>query len=172
MELSESRTVPTRGRFRTFLLSSFQNFLAKEWRKAVATKRGGGRPLVSLDAAGAESQYLSARFEELTPERAYEKSWAIAAIEEAMVNLQDEYQRSGKGGLFDQLRLLLWEDPEAETYAERGRHLAMSEAAVKMAVSRLRQRAREHLRREIANTVASPDEIEDEYRHLIAVLRT
>lgn len=162
----------TRGRFRTFLLTCLQNFLAKEWRKTNAAKRGSGRPVLSLDADSVESQYALGRFEELTPERAYEKSWAVATLEEAMVNLQNEYQRSGKGELFEKLRLLLWEDSKGETYAELGRQLAMSEAAVKMAVSRLRQRARELLRREIAHTVASPGAVEEEFRHLVAVLRT
>jgi RNA polymerase sigma-70 factor (ECF subfamily) len=160
-----------RGRFRTFLLASLQNFLAKEWRRATAAKRGGGQPLLSLDTDSAEAQYRTGRVEELTPERAYEKSWAVATLEEAMVNLQSEYQRSGKGELFAKLRLLLWEDPDERTYAALGRQLAMSEAAVKMVVSRLRQRARELLRREIAHTIADPDEIDDEFRHLVAVLR-
>jgi len=162
----------TRGRFRTFLLTCLQNFLAKEWRKTNTAKRGSGRPVFSLDADSVELQYASGRFEELTPERAYEKSWAVAALEEAMVNLQNEHHRSGKGELFEKLRLLLWEDPKGETYADLGRQLAMSEAAVKMAVSRLRERARELLRREIAHTVASPQEVEEELRHLVAVLRT
>jgi RNA polymerase sigma-70 factor (ECF subfamily) len=161
----------TRGRFRTFLLCSLQNLLAKEWRKANTAKRGGRQPMLPLDAAAAETQYLTNRFEELTPEKAYEKSWAVATLEEAMVNLHSEYQRSGKGGLFEQLRLLLWDEPKGDTYAELGQQLAMSEAAVKMAASRLRQRARELLRRQIANTVATPDEIEEEFRYLVAVLR-
>jgi len=161
----------SRGRFRTFLLSSLQNFLAKEWRKESTAKRGGGQPTLSLDAAAAETHYLTSRFEELTPEKAYEKSWAIATLEEAMVNLQNEYEESGKGGMFEKLRLLLWDEPKGETYAGLGRQLAMSEAAVKMAVSRLRQRARETLRRVIANTVTGPDEIEEEFRHLVAILR-
>jgi RNA polymerase sigma-70 factor (ECF subfamily) len=160
-----------RGRFRTFLLASLQNFLAKEWRKANTAKRGGGQPMLSLDTDSAEAQYRTSRVEELTPEKAYEKSWAVATLEEAMVNLQNEYQRSGKGELFEQLRLLLWEEPKGETYAGLGRQLAMSEAAVKMAIARLRQRARELLRREIAHTVASPGEVEEEFRYLVAVLR-
>ena len=165
------RADPARGRFRTFLLSSLQNFLAQEWRKINTVKRGGGQPLLSLDANSAETQYRTSRCEELTPERAYEKNWAVATLEEAIVNLQNEYQRSAKGELFEKLRLLLWDDSKGETYAELGKQLAMSEAAVKMAVSRLRQRARELLKREIANTVASPNEVEDEFRHLISVLR-
>lgn len=88
-----------------------------------------------------------------------------------MASLQNEYERSGKRELFEKLRLLLWDEPKGETYAELGEQLGMSEAAVKMAVSRLRQRAREILLREIANTVASPDEIEEEFRHLVAALR-
>ena len=161
----------TRGRFRTFLLASLQNFLANEWRKANAVKRGGGRPTVPLDASAAETQLLANRLAEMTPERAYEKSWAVATLEEAMVSLENDYRRSGRGVLFDSLRLLLWDEPRAETYAEVGPGLAMSEAAVKMAVSRLRRRARELLRRAVADTVASPDEIDEEFRHLLAVLR-
>src|SRR5262245_61099399 len=160
-----------RGRFRTFLLSSLQNFLSKEWRKASAAKRGGGQPMLSLDADAAETQSLTSRLHEMTPERAYEKSWAVATLEEAMVALQNEYQQSGKGDLFERLRLLLWDEPKGETYAELAQQLALSEAAVKMAVSRLRGRAREILRRVIANTVASLDEVEEEFRHLVAVLR-
>jgi RNA polymerase sigma-70 factor (ECF subfamily) len=165
------RADQTRGRFRTFLLSSLQNFLAKEWRKASAAKRGGGQPMLSLDAAAAETEYLSSHLESLSPDKAYEKSWAVATLEEAMVNLQNEYRQAGKGELFERLRLLLWDEPKGETYAELGQQLAMSQAAVKMAVSRLRVRAREILRHVVANTVASPDEIEEEFRHLVAILR-
>src|SRR5262245_11746044 len=165
------RADQARGRFRTFLLSSLQNFLAKEWRKANTAKRGGGQPMLSLDAAAAETEYLSSHLESLGPDKAYEKSWAVATLEEAMVNLQNDYQQSGKGQLFERLRLLLWDEPKGETYAELGQQLAMSEAAVKMAVSRLRASARETLRRVVADTVASPDEVEEEFRHLVTVLR-
>ena len=161
----------TRGRFRTFLLSALQNFLANERRKANAAKRGGGRPILSMDTVSAEAQFQTHCFDDLTPEKAFEKSWAVATLEEAMVNLQGDYQRAGKSELFEKLRLLLWDDVKGETYADLGQRLAMSEAAVKMTVSRLRQRARELLRREVANTVANPDEVEEEFRHLIAVLR-
>jgi RNA polymerase sigma-70 factor (ECF subfamily) len=165
------RADQSRGRFRTFLLSSVQNFLAKEWRKARAAKRGGGHPILPLDAGAIETQFLNGRFDQLTPERAYERSWAVATLEEAMVNLQQEYERAGKGELFTALRRVLWDEADGESYAELGRQLSMSEAAVKMAVSRLRQRARESLRSEVAHTVSSPDEIDEEYRHLVAVLR-
>lgn len=161
----------SRGRFRTVLLTALQNFLANERRQARAAKRRGGQPVLSLDTAAAEVEFTASASESLAPDAAYDRRWALAALDEAMAALEGEYEQSGKRPLWAALRLVLWEDPSAATYAELGQRRAMSEAAVKMAVSRLRRRARELLRQTVANTVADPADIEDEFRHLLAVLR-
>jgi RNA polymerase sigma-70 factor (ECF subfamily) len=166
---SFARADRSRGRFRTFLLQSVRNFILNEWRKAAAVKRGGGTALLSLDCEITADAWAAEAVEPLTPEHAYEKSWALASIEQSLVQLENEYHRAGKASLFKRLRLLLWEDKGDATYAEAAEALGMSEAAFKMAVSRLRARARELLRLEVANTVADAAEVEDELRHLLRI---
>lgn len=168
-----ARADPTRGRFRTFLLQSVQNFITNEWRKAGAAFRGGGMPVLSLEAESTERDGTAAAraVQHGTPAEAFERSWALATIEQALLNLREEYHRAGKGELFDRLRLSLWEDATPATYLELASGLGMSEGALKMAVSRLRARARESLRTAIAATVASAGEVQEEFDHLLRVLR-
>jgi RNA polymerase sigma factor (sigma-70 family) len=164
-----ARASPEAGRFRSFLLGSLKNFLANEWRRQGAQKRGASKT-ISLDAQDAEERYAIEPADETNPQTLYEEAWAVAVMEQASSMLESEYARSGKQALFDQLAPCLQGDRRDVTYVELGERLNLSEGAVKVAVHRLRQRYRELLRAAIATTVADPLEIESELRHLVQVL--
>ena len=159
-----------KGRFRTFLLSAMNHFLANEWDKAQAQKRGGGAPLLPLEFDTAETRYSREPADEVTAEQHFERRWALALLETVTSRLRTEYAQEGKGELFAALSPCLVGDRTAQPYEELAKKLALSEGAVKSAVHRLRQRYRQLLRDEIAHTVAGPGEVEEELRHLIAVL--
>ncbi|MBI2929644.1 MAG: sigma-70 family RNA polymerase sigma factor [Verrucomicrobia bacterium] len=162
---------PQRGRFRTFLLSALSNFLADEWDRAHRLKRGGGQATISFDAVSAEERYRLEPVDRLDAAKLFERRWATTLLERALTRLEQEFRERGQGKLLEALRpFLLGEQAEA-TYAEIAPRLAMTTAAVKMAASRMRARCRELLREEIQQTVASPQEAEEEYRALVAVLR-
>jgi RNA polymerase sigma factor (sigma-70 family) len=160
-----------RGRFRNFFLTSFKNFLSNEWDRARTARRGGGQKLLSWDAQSAENRYAIEPVEAQAPDKAFEKSWAVATLEQALARLREEYSAAGKGAVYENLKLHLWEEKGAETYAGLGARLGMTEAAIKMAVMRLRQRCREALRTEVAHTVENPSEVNEELRYLLSVLR-
>lgn len=162
---------PARGRFRTFLLTCFKNYLMNEQARARTVRRGGNLDFVSLDAVSAEGRYLLEPADTVTPDQAYDRQWALGTLERAFAAVRDEYGAAGKSVLYDRLRLLLWEDAVETTYKELGAHLKLSEAAVKMAAVRLRRRCRLALFDEIARTVLRKEDVEEEYRHLMAVLR-
>jgi RNA polymerase sigma factor (sigma-70 family) len=159
-----------RGRFRSFLLTSLKNFLADEWEKASARKRGGGIPAISLDAEDAEQRYRAESMEQPDPEKLFERRWAIALLDRVLARLEAEQVSAGKQERFEQLSMFLSGDPQDVTYAAVAARLGMTEGAVKVAVLRLRQRYRELFRAEIANTVAGANEVDDEMRHLLVVL--
>ena len=159
-----------KGRFRTFLLSAMNHFLANEWDKARAQKRGGGAPLLPLQFDTAETRYCREPAENVTPEEHFERHWALALLETVTGRLRAEYEQEGKGDLFAALHPCLVGDRTAQPYEELAKTLALSLSAVKSAVHRLRQRYRQLLREEIAHTVAGPGEVEAELRHLIAAL--
>jgi RNA polymerase sigma factor (sigma-70 family) len=161
---------PDKGRFRSFLLASLKNFLANEWDRAQTQKRGGGTTSLPFDQVSAESRYQLEPIDTATPEALYERRWALTLIEQVMTRLRQEYVRSEKADLFDELKVFLSGDGKSMTYAELATKYAVSESAVKMTVLRLRQRYGELLRLEIAQTVATPKEVEEEIRHLIAVV--
>ena len=161
---------PAQGKFRSFLLASLRHFLANDWHRAQAQKRGGGRVPVSLDATSAETRYRMEPADQDSPDRVFERNWAVALMEQVLTRLRSEQARLGKGAQFEQLRDSLMGDPAAPRYADLGAQLGMSEDAVKTAVSRLRRRYRELLREEIAQTVTRPSEVEEEIRHLFAAL--
>ena len=161
---------PERGRFRSFLLGSLKNFLANEWRDARAKKRGGGRVPLSLDFRSAEDQYALEPGHELTPEKIYERRWALTLLERSLSKLREEFTRAGKSDLFDQLKVFLGGEGQRVSYKEIAEKLAMTEGAVKVSVHRLRRRCRELLRAEIAQTVAGPEEVDEELRHLFSAL--
>jgi RNA polymerase sigma factor (sigma-70 family) len=162
---------PQRGRFRAFLLTAMRNFLAKQWRKAKAQRRGGGRAAISLDFDSAAARYALELRSTLTPEAEFDRQWAVTLLNRVLQQLADECAAAGKERLFERTKGFLVGDPDQTTYAAVAPELNMTEAAVKMAVHRLRSRYRELLRREIAGTVADPQDVDDEIRQLFAALQ-
>jgi RNA polymerase sigma factor (sigma-70 family) len=159
-----------KGKFRSFLLAAMKHFLAKQWAGAKALKRGGGCVLLPLDGLSAENQYLREPQDHATPEKLFEKRWALTLLDQVLKRLEEEYKTSGKQMLFEQLQGCLTGDRDSLPYAEIGARLDMAEGAVKVAVHRLRKRYRGVLREEIAQTVADPADIEDEIHQLFAAL--
>jgi len=172
--LIESRSLkaadPQRGRFRSFLLASFTHFLANDWDRERAQKRGGGMVLVPIEVETAEGIYLSHPLDTLTPERIFERQWALGVLERATATLRDECVRSGKHTLFERLKGYVEGDKSDGSYADAARTLGTTEGAVKVTVHRLRRRYREVLREEIGATVSDDADIEDEIAHLVATL--
>ena len=159
-----------KGRFRSFLLASVKHFLANEWDKARAQKRGGGQVPISIDAEVAENSFGLEAVNTLTADRIFERRWALALLDLVLRRLRAEYTRDGKEKQFNELKSTLTEGSRTVSYAEIATRLGTSEGAVKVAVHRLRQRYRELLRGEIADTIADPGEIDDEIRNLFAAL--
>lgn len=158
-----------RGRFRTFLLASLDHFLANEWNRSQARKRGGGLEFISLEFAREQEAHHLEPVDHLTPERLFERRWAEAVLVRVLDRLQQEYDGS-KIKRFEHLKPFLNEAKGAESYASAAQALGLSEPAVKSAIHRLRQRFRELLRQEIAQTVATSSEIDLEIRHLLQAL--
>lgn len=161
---------PERGRFRAFLLTAFKHFLSKEWEKARAEKRGGGRAPISLDFESADSGLHIEPASELTPDQIYDRQWAIALLAQIMTRLEGEFQQAGKAARFEELKGFMIGEHPGRTYAQAAARLGMTEAAAKKAASRMRRRYRELLREEITQTVSGPDQVEDEIRNLFAAL--
>jgi RNA polymerase sigma factor (sigma-70 family) len=161
---------PDKGRFRSFLLASLKHFLANEWDRGRAQKRGGGRVIVPLDGLRAEARYALEPGHNLTPERLYERQWALAVLDSALGRLREEYVAAGKAVVFDGCREFLMGGETSQTYAQVGEKLGMKEGAVKVAFHRLRRRFRTQLRDEIAQTVATPEEIDEEIHYLLRCL--
>jgi DNA-directed RNA polymerase specialized sigma24 family protein len=159
-----------RGRFRSFLLSAMKHFMANEWNKAHAQKRGGGQPALSLDDDSAEHRYRLEPVEKATPESLFERGWALTLLEGVLGRLEEEYRREGKQAWMDAMRPALTADHEAIDYTEMAHKLGATETAARVAVHRLRQRYRQLIRTEVASTVASPEEVEAEMHHLFEVL--
>lgn len=161
---------PGKGRFRSFLLAAIRHFLADERDKATAQKRGGGRPLISLDAGQAEERYCLEPSHDWAPDKLFERRWASSLLTSVFDRLADVYAQAGKGELFQVLQEFLAPDVGTTDYASAASRLNMSEGAVRMAVSRLRRRYGELFREEVTHTVADPGEIEDEMRYLHRIL--
>jgi RNA polymerase sigma-70 factor (ECF subfamily) len=161
---------PKRGKFRSFLLASLKHFLANERARAQAKKRGGGRKVLSLDFENAESQYALEPRDELSPEKLFERSWALTVLDRTMARLRAEAATEKKQDIFDSLKIYLTAEKDSIHYREVAAELDMTEGAVKVAVHRLRRRYRELLRDEIAQTVTTKDQINEEIRNLFAVL--
>jgi len=162
-----------KGRLRSYLLTSLKHFLTNERSRAMAVKRGEGQRLIPLEDLRDRESAGFEPADTLTAEQIYERGWALALLEQVLMRLGDEYRAAGPAaaGLFDQLQKLLTDESDRPSQAEIAGELGMTENAVKQAFHRLRQRYRELLREEIAHTVMLPGDIEDELRHLIAVLR-
>jgi RNA polymerase sigma factor (sigma-70 family) len=163
------RADPQQGRFRSFLLSSLNHFLADERDRAGAQKRGGGRPIVSLDVGDAETRYQIEPAHDLTPEKLFEKSWALTVLGNAMAKLKAEFAGS-KEQLFETLKPYLPAGKGPTSYKDVAARLGMTEATVKVTVYRLRQRYRQLVREEIAQTVSTPEQVDEEIRDLFASL--
>jgi RNA polymerase sigma factor (sigma-70 family) len=158
-----------RGRFRVFLLQTLKNFLSTERRKQAAGKRGSGRPQLSLDFEAGENRYRHEPADLITPEQLFERRWALTLLEQALHQLRSEYQTSGRSELFEALEPQLQGYSAKSTYAELAEQLETSEGALKVAAHRLRHRYREILRATIAETVSSPEEVDEELRDLLNV---
>jgi RNA polymerase sigma factor (sigma-70 family) len=157
-----------KGKFRTFLLVALKRFLANEWDREHAQKRGGFAPVVPIDQEFAESRFAADPSPNVQPDVLFDRQWALTLLERAMTQLQEEYVASGRAKLFEYLQSCLAREESALPYAEIAARLNLTEPAVKMAVHRLRARYREILRAEIAHTVSAPEEVEEEVRHLFA----
>jgi RNA polymerase sigma factor (sigma-70 family) len=165
-----AKAQPERGRFRAFLLAAFKNFLANEWNKERAEKRGGGRAELALDFSKGDSRYQIEPAHELTPEKLYERRWVTTLLEQVLARLRLELKESGKEAHFDELKTALLGEASAEEYERAGAALGISPAAAKQAAYRLRKRYRELLRAEVARTVAHEDEIDAEIGRLFESL--
>jgi RNA polymerase sigma factor (sigma-70 family) len=160
-----------KGRLRSYLLTSVKNFLADESRHAMAVKRGKGQRLIPLDEIRERERADVERSDSLTADQIYERRWAFTVLEQVMARLREEYRSSGNVRFFDQMKKMLMDEPDRPSQAQVATEFDMTENAVKQAYFRLRQRYQTLLRDEIAHTVAMPGDIEDELRHLIAVVR-
>ena len=159
-----------KGRLRSFLLASLKYFLADEQRRAMAIKRGKGQRLIPLEELRADERTDMEPADPMTAEMIYERRWALTVLERVINRLKNEYRAAGNAALFDSLKQLLPDEPGAPSQAEIATRLGMTENAIRQAFYRFRQRYQSLLREEIAHTVATPGDIEDELRHLIAVV--
>ena len=161
---------PRRGKFRTFLLAAFTHFLANEYDRANALKRGGGNTIISLDEFSADEWGGVPPAVEVSPGTLYDLGWAQAILRAALRELKEDMVKAGKPHQFDELKPFLTANAEAGEYAAAAERLGVDVSSVPVLVHRLRQRYRELVRQEVAQTVASPVELEEEMRHLFAVL--
>ena len=160
---------PERGRFRSYLLGAMKHFLANEWHRARAQKRGGGRAIVELDGLEPEARYALEPEASANPEAGFDRVWALETTARAMAALRAEWKARGREELFEALRRGL--SGEGDTHAETATRFGMTEGAVKVAAHRLRQRYQTLLRAEVAETLRDPADIDDEMRHLVDALR-
>jgi len=159
---------PAKGRFRSFLLASLNHFLANEWDKASTLKRGGGQPAISLDTA--EPRYRAEPSEDVSPDRIFERQWAVTLLAQVAARFREDYESAGKGPLFNALQVYLSGEKGLAPYRETADQLGLSLDAIKKAVERLRRRYGELLREEIAHTVSDPAEVDEEIRYLRSVV--
>lgn len=161
---------PEKGRFRSFLLLTLKRYMANEHAKASRQKRGGGVQLVSIDVEETETRYKAEPVDPMTPEKAYDRRWAETVLRRVLDHLGNEFVVAGKGKTFEALKMCLDGDRRGTSYAQLGEELDMSEGAIAVAVHRLRQRYRDLLRREIAQTVATPEMVDEEIQQLFQAL--
>ena len=159
-----------RGRFRSFLLTSLKHFLIDEWSKANCEKRGGGRQFISRDAEMTETRFQAEPADDRTPDKAFQRRWALVVLDRVLDQLQSEFVAAGRGQVFEELKSCLSGEDNESSYAEIGRRLGMTEGNLKVTVHRLKRRYRELLRKEIAMTVEDPKAIDEEIRELLAAL--
>jgi len=159
-----------RGRFRSFLVTACRHFLANEYDREIALKRGGGRVSLSFDFREADDRYAREPAHNLTPERLFERRYALALLEQVMASLRTEYAIAGKELQFDTLKATLSGKSDEATHTEVAAELGMTVSAVKVAAHRLRRRYRDRLREAIAQTLDDPAGVDDEIRHLFGVV--
>lgn len=162
------RADPEKGRFRSFILTSLKFFVADEEDRQRARKRGGGM-LVSLEFSSGEERYQREPAHDETPERIFERRWALAALDRVVEKLREEFVKQGRPEHFERLKVFLLGRSDAP-YAALAREMNTSEGALKVAIHRLRKRYRELFRQEIADTVDDPAEVESELRYLAEIL--
>jgi DNA-directed RNA polymerase specialized sigma24 family protein len=161
-----------KGRLRSYLLTSLKHFLASEQRRAMTVKRGKGQQLIPLEELRTNERVEMEPADPLSADRLYERRWALTLMEQVLHRLKDEYCAGGNAALFDSLKQLLTDEPGTPSRAEIALQLGMTDNAFRQAFHRFRQRYQLLLREEISHTVAIASDVEDELRHLIAVLRT
>jgi RNA polymerase sigma-70 factor (ECF subfamily) len=161
-----------KGRLRSYLLTSLKHFMTNERSRAMAIKRGAGQRLIPLEDLRERERIGFDPPETLAADQLYERRWALSVLDQALARLGDEYRAAGNSRLFDQLQKSLTDEPDRPSPADTARELGMTDSAVRQASYRLRQRYRQVLREEIAQTVMLPGDIDDELGHFIAVLRT
>ena len=160
-----------KGRLRSYLLTSLKHFMTNQRNRAMAIKRGQAQQLIPLQDLHERERVGFEVADTLTADQIYERRWALSLLDQVLVRLADEYRAAGNIQLFDRLQKSLTDEPDRPSPAETAHEFGMTENAVRQASYRMRQRYRQFLREEIANTVMVPGEIEDELRHLVAVLR-
>ncbi|MGB8472449.1 MAG: sigma-70 family RNA polymerase sigma factor [Candidatus Acidiferrum sp.] len=160
-----------KGRLRSYLLTSLKHFLTNEHNHARAIKRGEGQRLIPLEDLRESERGGFEPTDTLTADQIYEHRWALTMLDQVLARLGEEYRTAGNGRLFDRLQKSLTDEPDCPSVADTACELAMTANAVRQASYRLRQRYRQILHEEIAQTVMAPGDIDDELRHLIAVLR-
>ena len=160
-----------KGRLRSYLLTSLKHFLANERERAMAIKRGDGQRLIALDQLCEDERAGFEPADTSTADQIYERRWALALMNQVLIRLEEEYRTARNAVLFERLKAVLTDEPDSASQAQIASELAMTENAVNQAFHRLRERYRQLLREEIAHTVMAPGDIEDELRHLVAVLR-
>jgi RNA polymerase sigma-70 factor (ECF subfamily) len=159
-----------KGKFRSFLLLTLNHFLADDYDRATTKKRGGGQVFIALDEDALEDRYGLEPADKLTPEKLLERRWAQTILEQALVRLRAEFVAQGKAETYEVLKAFEPGDQRTLTYADAAARLGVSESAIKSMIYRLRQRHRELVREGIAHTVSTAAEVDEELRHLIAVL--
>jgi RNA polymerase sigma-70 factor (ECF subfamily) len=155
-----------RGKFRAFLLASLKHFLLNQWDRAKCKKRGGSVPHLSLDWSTADTQFQVAADTALTPDKLYDREWAVALLARVVERLRDECRADGKEAQFQVLKEFLGGSASESSYANAAARLQMEETAARVAAHRLRKRYRQILRIEIASTLADPSQVEEEIRSL------
>lgn len=159
-----------KGKLRSFLLASMNHYLADEFSRSQRKKRGGGRRLISLDQSHADERYKLEPLDQLTPENHFEKQWILTVLETVLNQLRESYVAHSKGDLFDKLKMQLTANQNSVPFSRLAGELEMSEAATRMAASRLRQRYRTLLRQEIASTISPPEAVDEELAQLFVAL--
>jgi DNA-directed RNA polymerase specialized sigma24 family protein len=162
---------PEKGRFRTFLLAALDHFLANEWRRGQALKRGGGRVIVSLEETkSGEDRFAREPATQAAPERVFDKLWATTVLDQAMTRLQQEFSTRGKSAHFEEWKLFLSREATAQDCQSSGQRLGMSPGATTVAIHRFRERYGDLLRETVAQTISETTDVDEELRYLFALL--